>query len=677
MFSMSVRYIAVAVSLSVLVSACGGGGSPSTGNNNDTTNTSNSNSTSAPAAPGPLSITATSPDRVTLTWVDNSLNESGFALERKTGVGGSYVLLANIAANSTIYFDDTVVLNEQYYYRVSAYNTQGSSATSNEVSTVISGTPPAAPVSLTATAVSPTQINLSWSDTSDNELNFYVERKVGPNGTFSLFATLNANETSFSDTPLDEQRLYTYRVRAYNLWGASAYTNEANTVTQSVSAAGRWARTYAGPGEAYAYSVVNTSDGGFLIAGKLNISRSGPTNNDAWLIKLASDETIEWQKTYGGGSNDVANSVIQTADGGYVLAGATSSFPMPSASNDIWVIKLNSLGVVQWQQRYGTGPDESAKAIVQTDDNADGNRDDGYILVGTNSSLNGAQIIKLDNTGAIEWQQQHETGFGSVTAYSVQQTADGGYVITGEVYNTTSSKRDLWVMKLTSAGAVTWDKVYAGADNSSGRKIIQSDDNSDGVADDGYMVVGVTDTDATSTILDALWAIKLNSDGSIAWQKTLSGNGTESANDVTQTASGAFLIAATSTAFGASSNDFWLVQLLSDGSVDWEKRYGGSGGETPYAIRQTPDLGLIAVGNTSSFAPGSNEMWALRLDSTTNISFISGLNASSQTTSASVSDTVTSGVDRNRNPSLTSLPANLTAATVADSDALVETQSQN
>lgn len=661
------RYLYIMLVSSLLVTACGGGGSEAPlGNSTTTSNT--------PQAPSQLGVQLTAPDYVNLIWSDNSTNESGFTIERKTGVAASYVALTNIAANSVFYKDSTVSIGQTYYYRLKAYNADGSSSYSNEVSTTISGTAPADPTNLSATSVTPKQISLSWNDNADNETTYFLERKTGSNGVYSLLTTLNPDTTSYIDTGLNEQYHYSYRVYASNPWGATGMTNELNIVTPPVASAGLWARTYSGPKDAFARSVINTSDGGFLIAGTLNINSSGPVNNEAWLIKLASDETIEWQKTYGNQGDDSANAVIQTADGGYLIAGVIDSL---STASDAWLVKLNSLGEIQWEKSYGASPDETAKVVVQTDDNGDGNRDDGYILIGNNGATNSAQIIKVDSSGSIEWQQDHEAGFGTLTAYSVQQTADRGYIVTGEIYNSTSTNRDLWVLRLSSTGTITWEKTYAGTDNSGGRKIIQTDDNSDGKADDGFLVAGIMDTDASSTILDAAWVLKLNADGSIAWQETLSGSGTEMANDVIQTQSGKFLVAATTQAFGASSNDDWLIELNSDGSVNWEKRYGGLGGETPEAIQQTPDMGLIAVGTTNSFGiSGVFSFWVLRLDSTTNINFVDGINASSQTTSATVSDTTSSAIDRSRNPTITGLPIHSTTATVNDSDAVVQTQSQ-
>lgn len=653
---------------------CGGGSgsSPSSKGNYG------SNTSTILLAPSSLSAKSTTQTQVSLSWLDNSNNETGFRLERKPGSFGAYSEIAVTSANVSSYNDTSVVETKNYTYRIRAYNSTENSIYSNTVTTTIPGVSPNSPSNLSSTTFSASQINISWLDNSTNELGFYLDRKTGVTGSYSRIATLGTDVNSYSDLYLNEQQTYFYRLRSYNLTGMSNYSNETNATTLSSATAGLWSRTYSGPGNSRVYSVINTSDGGFLMAGALNLNSSGAINDDVWLIKLKSDETIDWQKTYGGSTKDVANMVQQTTDGGYIVAGESASFNSGSANSDVWVLKLNSLGEIVWEKRYGFGPAERAEAIVQTDDNADGVRDDGFILVGFSASLNGLWVIKLNSVGDVSWQQLHTAGLGSAFGYSVQQTADAGFIITGEVYNSISGNRDLWVIKLASDGTMSWQKTYAGADNSAGKSIIQTDDNNDGVNDDGYIVVGYADTDNTSVINNAVWVLKLASDGSITWQKTFLGAGAEAAYDVIQTSDNGFLVAGTTTSFGASSNDFWLIHLLADGSVNWEKRYGGLGGETAYSVQEATDNGFIVVGSSGSFTAGKTDIWALRLDATTNINFKTATNGSSQATSAAITNTTTVPQTRTRVADTTSLAGNgaTTSATVQVTTAIVKTQSQ-
>ena len=151
----------------------------------------------APAAPSGLTITSLVSNKVTLSWTDNANNETGFKIQRKTGVTGTYVQIGTPGANVTTYADGTVTDGTLYYYRVSATNATGDSAFSNEASGT---TPLAKPTNATATAVSSSQINLTWTDNSASETGYKIERKVTANGTFAQIAQVGANVRSFNDT---------------------------------------------------------------------------------------------------------------------------------------------------------------------------------------------------------------------------------------------------------------------------------------------------------------------------------------------------------------------------------------------------------------------------------------------------------------------------------------------
>ena len=185
------------------------------------------------AAPTALAATATSSSQINLTWADNSNNETGFKLERKTGSGGTYAQIATPAANATSYSDSGLSAATQYVYRVRANNAAGDSAFSAEANATTLLNLPVAPSVLAATATSPSQANLTWTDNANNETGFKLERKTGSGGTYSQIATPAANATSYSDTGLSAAAQSFYRVRANNAAGDSAFSNEANATTSS------------------------------------------------------------------------------------------------------------------------------------------------------------------------------------------------------------------------------------------------------------------------------------------------------------------------------------------------------------------------------------------------------------------------------------------------------------
>lgn len=174
-----------------------------------------------------LSANIVGPNQVNLSWSDNSSNESGFKIERKAGSTGSYQVIDIVNANVTSYSDTTAQDGTNYYYRVRAYNSDGDSDASNEVSAT---TPLPAPSNLQCNAVSSSQINLSWSDNSLNEASFKIERKVS-GGNYSEIATVGQNTTNYANVNLPENTTYYYRVKAANSNTESNYSNEVYCTT--------------------------------------------------------------------------------------------------------------------------------------------------------------------------------------------------------------------------------------------------------------------------------------------------------------------------------------------------------------------------------------------------------------------------------------------------------------
>ncbi|MGD8433941.1 MAG: S8 family serine peptidase, partial [Syntrophobacterales bacterium] len=188
-----------------------------------------------PAAPSNPSASSSSLTEVSLSWSDNSANEDGFRIERKTGAAGTYSVIHTAAANETSYDDAGLTEATTYYYRITAYNAQGDSAYSSEVNAT---TLPAAPSGLSATAASSSRVDLAWTDNSGGETGFKIERKTEAGGTYSQIGTVGANVTSHSNTGLSESTTYYYRVMAYNVTGDSAQSNEANATTAAASTGG-------------------------------------------------------------------------------------------------------------------------------------------------------------------------------------------------------------------------------------------------------------------------------------------------------------------------------------------------------------------------------------------------------------------------------------------------------
>jgi len=187
-----------------------------------------------PAAPTNLTATTFSSSQINLSWTDNANNENGFKVEQSTD-GIAFTQIAMLASNTVSFPVTGLSASTTYHFRVVSFNDAGNSSFSNTASATTFAAPPAlpaAPSALTATAVSPTQINLSWSDNSGNESGFKIERCKNPNCTnFAQIAQVGANVTTFADTSVTKNTAYNYRVRAFNAGGNSSYSNTAGAKT--------------------------------------------------------------------------------------------------------------------------------------------------------------------------------------------------------------------------------------------------------------------------------------------------------------------------------------------------------------------------------------------------------------------------------------------------------------
>ena len=213
----------------------------------------------------------------------------------------------------------------------------------------------------------------------------------------------------------------------------------------------QWAKTYGGSYDERAFSIQQTGDGGCIVAGYTASFGAGST--DAWVLKLNAEGDIEWQKTYGGWNLDRASSIHGTKDGGYTVLGYTVSFG--AGLDDIWVLKLDSEGSIEWQRSYGGGNSDFGHSIQQTDD-------EGYIVAGCTYSfgngLNDGWILKLDSIGDIEW--QHTVGGDQYDcAHSIQQTNDGGYIAGGYTESFSGRSQNAWIIKLDSEGRIEWQQT--------------------------------------------------------------------------------------------------------------------------------------------------------------------------------------------------------------------------
>ena len=293
-----------------------------------------------------------------------------------------------------------------------------------------------------------------------------------------------------------------------------------------------WNKTFGTPNYDWANSVQQTSDGGYIIAGTTKSYGAG--DNDFWLVKTDSNGNELWNNTLGSDRRDQANSVQQTSDGGYIIAGLTEILGSVGLIPRFWLVKTDLEGNEQWNKTFCGA---WASSVQQTSDN-------GYIIVGLPR-----QVIKTDSNGNEQWNKT----FGAGVASSVQETSDGGYIITGsKKRNDDGYDYDLWLAKIDSKGNEQWNKIFIETHLGA---IVDVQQTSDG----GYIIAGITKPNGFSDYPD-LWLEKTDSNGNEQWNKTFDGADPHRLS-VQQTSDGGYIIAGTTYQFSANGNKIWLIKV--------------------------------------------------------------------------------------------------------------------
>jgi len=306
-----------------------------------------------------------------------------------------------------------------------------------------------------------------------------------------------------------------------------------------------WNRTFGGTDWDVAYSVQQTTDGGYILAGQTWSYGAGEL--DFWLVKTDSNGTKVWNKTFGGTGRDWAESVQQTSDGGYILAGSTWSYG--AGELDFWLVKTDSNGNKEWDKTFGGIDSDHAWSVQQTSDG-------GYIIAGGTWSYGAGYwdfwLVKADSDGNEQWNQTFG-GTGDDYANSVRQTADGGYILAGQTWPYGAGSCDFWLVKADSDGNEQWNQAFGGIGDDYANSVRQT-------ADGGYILAGFTGSYSADSYGD-VWLVKTDSNGNNVWNKTFGGTGGDGARSVQQTTDGGYILAGQTWSYGAGYWDFWLIKV--------------------------------------------------------------------------------------------------------------------
>jgi len=453
-----------------------------------------------PAAPTGLFCEWVSSSQIDLSW-DASSRATGYHVYRCTGA--SCTPTTHIDTELTTSWSDTgLTPDTPYCYRLTAYNEVGESGYSSIVSCI------------TYNTYNP---EVAWNKTfggSDAEFGDSVEQTS--DGGYIISATRTYG-------PFDSD---TWLIK----------TDSSGNVA--------WNKTFGGSDAEFGRSVQQTSDGGYIISGRTN--SYGVGDSDVWLIKTDSSGNVAWNKTFGGSDSDYGKSVRQTSDGGYIICGSTDSYG--TGWPDIWLIKTDSSGNEMWNKTFG-GPDpDVGDSVRQTSDG-------GYVICGSTSSYGAGNLdvwlIKTDSSGNEVW---NKTFGGSETenGFSAQQTSDGGYIISGYTESYGAGDDDFWLIKTDSAGNELWNKTFGGPDSDHGDSVEQT-------LDGGYIISGYTNSYGAGSA--DCWLIKTDSSGNGMWNKTFGGSGSDYGDSVRQTSDGGYVICGSTSSYGAGIYDVWLIKV--------------------------------------------------------------------------------------------------------------------
>jgi hypothetical protein len=364
----------------------------------------------------------------------------------------------------------------------------------------------------------------------------------------------------------------------------------------SSSAQVAFERTYGGSDRDVGSSVQQNMDGGYIIAGWTESFGSG--NFDVYLIKTDSLGDTLWTMTSGNPIKDFGISVQQTSDGGYIIAGITEF----SGARDIYLVKTTSLGDTLWTRTYGGTDLDEGLSVQQTVP------DGGYIITGYTKFSFGADsdavyLLKTDSLGDTLWTRTYG-GTGPDGGRSVQQTSDGGYIITGFTESFGAGISDVYLIKTDSSGDTLWTRTYGGTAWDEGRSVQQT-------LDGGYIITGRTSSFGAGGV--DVYLIKTDSLGETLWTKAYGGTDGDFGYSVRQTLDGGYIIAGYSFSFDPWG-DVYLIKTNSQGDTLWTRNYGGSDPELSYSVQQTMDGGYILTGLTRSFGSGESDVYLIKIE---------------------------------------------------------------
>lgn len=400
-----------------------------------------------------------------------------------------------------------------------------------------------------------------------------------------------------------------------------------------------WSQHYGGTQSDIAENIKTTADNHFILAGHSNSNNQDITANqglsDFLLLKTTQDGNIVWQRSYGGSQNDFAHDVAVTDDG-YALAGVSYSsngqVSNQFGNGDIWIVKTDLNGNINWQRSYGSNQLDIAKKIIPTIDG-------GYLLAGMThsndiASTNGTYaygdiwLIKINATGDIEWQQTLN-GSRSEIPTALLQTATGDFMLAGISFSKDGDfnnfgNSDAFIAKINKTGSLQWVKNYGGTANDAIHDLKASKDGN--YIATGYRgLIDITATGVKPDYDEQAWVLKIDTNGNEQWNRTFGGSKYEQAQSIATTLDGGYILTANTESFDNGINtkgkkDTWVIKLASNGDMQWQRTYGGFDTELTQAIIELPNGSYTILSYSMSDTgdvygnKGNQDIWLFTLE---------------------------------------------------------------
>ncbi|RKZ29028.1 hypothetical protein DRQ36_09510 [bacterium] len=441
------------------------------------------------------------------------------------------------------------------------------------------------PVDLSARTVAGGHIRLDWEEPPHitEDVEYYKVYRRTEYTSYELIGT--PTNPYFADSTTEELTLYFYAVSAYYISGES----NRKEITAYSGICDGWVRTFGGDGNDVPYSVAPAPGFGCIAAGYTRVSAG--SDKDLYVIRTVAGGSPVWEKTLGGDGDECGRAVVLTSDSCFIVVGMTESAGV--GGSDVWLVKFDDHGDTLWSKTYGGDGDEVGMAVAETPDG-------GFIVAGysDDAGIDQLYVIKTDENGDTEWERRYGNGIGG---NSIANVTGGGYIAAGYQDSGPCGADDYMLIRIDAAGDSLWMKTYGGSYSDSVNCVIESDC--------GEFILAGNSRSVGIPLFSSIYILAVDTDGDTIWSRVYKGMGHYTANSISPTRDGGYVIAGSRAASG--DDDLYILKTDATGDTIWTHIYGTIGTDIGYSAVQLADTGIVVAGKTTM--NGNNDFWLFKL----------------------------------------------------------------